>query len=65
MRPAASFSDGYRFEMGDSVEALFYNSGVNDVNAFSDEFVILEGGVAKWGISALSAMFAGLISILY
>ena len=43
MRPAPLFSDGFRFEKGDSAEGLFYNPGVSDATAFSDEFVILTG----------------------
>ena len=43
MRPAASFSDGFRFEMGMSAEGLFFDPALVATERFTDEFVILEG----------------------
>ena len=63
MRPAASYSDGFRFEKGQSAEGLFYNPGVSSAAAFSDEFVILTG--AAWGHGLALAGFVALSSVLY
>ena len=46
MRPAASFTGGFRFERGTLARALFYNPNLSDNAKWDDvNFFTLEGGV--------------------
>lgn len=67
MRPAESYSDGFRFEKGESAEGLFYDSGKSDKTAFIDEFVTLEGAFHALGTYAFLAGTIGatIISSLF
>lgn len=60
MRPAASYSDGFRFEKGNKAEGLFYDSNLSTSAAFIDDFVILERAgsllASAAAVSALSAI---------
>ena len=46
MRPAASFTGGFRFERGNRARAMFYNPNLMDNAKWDDvNFFTLEGGV--------------------
>ncbi len=65
MRPAASFTGGFRFEKGNMARAMFYDPGLTSSAKWNDaNFSTLVGGIGLMNQTATLALTLAAIILL-